>query len=88
MVQRRRSAPSKLRPKGGPKLGTLLFIYQGTTYYTTKRSSRLAPGVQLRDFGPRTQLRITTCEQTLLDALEKPIHCGGAEVVFEAWREE
>jgi len=32
-------------------------------------------------------LRITTAEQTLLDALYKPFHCGGPEVVFEAWQE-
>jgi hypothetical protein len=26
-------------------------------------------------------------EQTLLDTLYKPFHCGGPEVVFEAWRQ-
>jgi len=28
-----------------------------------------------------------TLEQTLLDSLYKPFHCGGPEVVFEAWQE-
>jgi predicted transcriptional regulator of viral defense system len=41
--------------------------------------------MQTRAHGPRTQLRITTREQTLLDSLYKPHHCGGPAVVFEAW---
>ncbi|MBI1914191.1 MAG: hypothetical protein HYS12_05560 [Planctomycetes bacterium] len=68
-------------------LGTLLFRYQDTPFYFTRRSARLVPGVQSRDYGPRTRLRITTLEQTLLDSLYKPFHCGGPEVVFEAWQE-
>jgi len=69
------------------KLGTLLFRYQETPFYFTNRSDRLVPGVQLRGHGPRTQLRITTLEQTLLDTLFKPFHSGGPEVAFESWRE-
>lgn len=68
-------------------LGKLLFRFQGLPYYSTRRSARLVPGVQTRNCGPRTQVRITTLEQTLLDALAKPFHCGGPEVVFEAWQE-
>ncbi|QVL31108.1 hypothetical protein KIH39_19985 [Telmatocola sphagniphila] len=71
-------------PRG---LGKLLFQAQGTSFYSTRRSSRLVPGVQTRAYGPRAQIRITTLEQTLLDTLYKPFHCGGPEVVFEAWRE-
>jgi predicted transcriptional regulator of viral defense system len=41
----------------------------------------------MRAYGPRAQIRITTLEQTLLDSLYKPFHCGGPEVVFEAWQE-
>lgn len=70
-----------------PQLGQILFRYEGTPYYVTKRSSRLVPGVQLRAYGPRVNLRITTYEQTLIDTLYKPFHCGGPEVVFEAWQE-
>lgn len=32
-------------------------------------------------------IRITDYVQTLLDTLYKPKHCGGPEVVFEAWEE-
>jgi hypothetical protein len=71
-------------PRG---FGTLLFRYQGVSFYSTRRSARLVPGVQTRGHGPRTRVRITTLEQTLLDALYKPFHCGGPEVVFEAWQE-
>ncbi|MBL8869228.1 MAG: hypothetical protein JNK90_05510 [Planctomycetaceae bacterium] len=71
-------------PRG---LGELLFRFQGVPFYSTRRSSRLVPGIQMRSYGPRTQVRITTLEQTLLDTLYKPFHCGGPEVVFEAWQE-
>jgi hypothetical protein len=72
------------RPRG---LGKLLFRFQGVPLYSTRRSARLVPGVQTRGYGPRAQVRITTLEQTLLDTLYKPFHCGGPEVVFEAWQE-
>ena len=72
------------RPRG---IGKLLFRFQGIPFYSTRRSPRLVPGVQTRGHGPRTQVRITTLEQTLLDTLYKPFHCGGPEVVFEAWQE-
>ncbi len=68
-----------------PGLGTLLFRIQGVPFYSARRSARLVPGVQTRGHGPRTQVRITTLEQTLLDTLFKPFSCGGPEVVFEAW---
>ena len=73
------------RKPRGP--GKLLFRFQGIPFYSTRRSSRLVPGVQKRGHGPRAQVRITTLEQTLLDALYKPFPCGGPEVVFEAWQE-
>jgi hypothetical protein len=66
-------------------LGSVLFPFQDVPFYLTRRSSRLVPGVQMRMHGPRTQLRITTREQALLDSLYKPHHCGGPAVVFEAW---
>jgi predicted transcriptional regulator of viral defense system len=69
------------------RLGKLLFRYQDTSYYVTRRSARLLPGIQVRSRGPRTQIRITTFEQTLLDALYKPLSCGGPSVVLAAWQE-
>jgi hypothetical protein len=77
-------ASGSRRPRG---LGKLLFRFQGVPFYSTRRSARLVPGVQTRGHGPRAQIRITTVEQTLLDTLYKPFHCGGPEVVFEAWQE-
>ena len=77
-------ASASRRPRG---LGKLLFRFQGVPFYSTRRSSRLVPGVQTRGHGPRANVRITTLEQTLLDTLYKPFHCGGPEVVFEAWQE-
>jgi len=72
------------KPRG---IGKLLFHFQGVPFYNTRRTVRLIPGVQMRAYGPRAQIRITTLEQTLLDTLYKPFHCGGPEVVFEAWQE-
>lgn len=66
-------------------LGTVLFEYDGVMCYETKRYRGLTPGVQTRVIGPRTLYRITTLEQTLLDAILQPVRCGGEAVVFEAW---
>jgi hypothetical protein len=77
-------AAGSRRPRG---LGKLLFRFQGVPFYSTRRSARLVPGVQTRGHGPRARVRITSLEQTLLDTLYKPFHCGGPEVVFEAWQE-
>jgi predicted transcriptional regulator of viral defense system len=68
-------------------LGEQLFNYQGIPCYLIKRSSSLIIGVQTRILGPRTNLRITTLEQTLLDTFNKPRYCGGASVIFEAWED-
>ncbi len=68
-------------------LGKVVFSYLGIHYHLTRRAARLAPGVQIRGNGPRCRVRITTYEQTLLDTLYKPYHCGGPPVVFEAWKE-
>jgi len=66
-------------------LGTLIFSYQGIPFYATKRTESRLVGVQKRIEGPRTQLRITTIEQTLLDTFFQPQACGGLSVVVEAW---
>jgi predicted transcriptional regulator of viral defense system len=39
----------------------------------------------MRVVSPRTWLRITTREQTLIDTLIHPVQCGGEAVVLEAW---
>ena len=66
-------------------LGTVLFEYDGGMCYESKRYRGLTPGVQMRLIGPRTSYRITSLEQTLLDAILQPLRCGGEAVVFEAW---
>lgn len=81
-----RTAERRAAPAAPPKLGTLLFRFGDAPYYVSRRSQRLIPGVQLRDHGPRTRIRITTLEQSLLDALYKPFHAGGPDVVFESWK--
>lgn len=66
-------------------LGKAQFRYEGATYYLTNRDRALLPGVQTRYLNDKTLIRITTLEQTLLDALHRPLSCGGPEVVLEAW---
>jgi len=75
--------PAELKERN--PLGTDLFEFDGVRCYETKRYRGLAPGVQMRVIGPRTCYRITTLEQTLLDAILQPLRCGGEAVVFEAW---
>lgn len=78
------STPESNRKPRDP-LGTLLFEYEGTPCYSTRRDFRLMPGVKKWTQGPRTTLRLTTLEQTLLDTLMQPLRCGGEAVAFEAW---
>ena len=66
-------------------LGTTLFNYGGLPYFKTSRETRLLQGIQLRFIGPTAIIRITDLEQTLLDTLHHPFHCGGPAAVFEAW---
>ena len=67
------------------KLGTYLFNYEGVPFYCTKRVKSSIPGIKIRVISSRANLRITTIEQTLLDTLQYPFHCGGQEVALEAW---
>jgi len=80
--EHRTSTPTPKNP-----LGTILFSSGGLPYYKTSRETRLLPGAQLRYIGPTAIIRITDLEQTLLDTLRRPSHCGGPAVVFEAWDE-
>ena len=66
-------------------LGTEIFRFDEVPYYVTRRDASLAPGIQLRVVSPKTWLRITTIEQTLLDTLLQPVRCGGEAVILEAW---
>lgn len=66
-------------------LGTEVFRFEGVQYYVNRRDPRFSPGIQLRVDSPRCWFRITTLEQTLLDALMQPHKCGGEAVVLEAW---
>jgi len=66
-------------------LGAEIFRFQDVTYYKTKRNTSLIPGVQTRIVSPRSWLRVTTKEQTLIDTLLQPLRCGGEAVILEAW---
>lgn len=66
-------------------LGTENFRFEGVGYYSNRRDASLVPGIQFRVVSPRCWLRITTLEQTLLDALMQPIRCGGEAIVLESW---
>ena len=70
------------------RLGTPAFSYQGIPYYSVKRVKNSLPGVKIRILSPWTRIRMTTIEQTLLDTLQYPFHCGGPEAVFEAWEKQ
>lgn len=76
-------ATSSRRPRN--PLGTPMFSFEGVPYYQTRRSVRRMPGVQKRYLTESTVYRITTREQTLLNALHYPRRCGGPSVVYEAW---
>jgi len=66
-------------------LGTDIFHFEEVACYETRRDASLVPGVQMRVVSPRSWLRITTLEQTLLDTLLQPLRCGGEAVILEAW---
>jgi hypothetical protein len=66
-------------------LGTEVFRFAKVSYYETRRDASLVPGIQMRVASPKTWLRITTLEQTLLDTLLQPVRCGGEAVILEAW---
>ena len=66
-------------------LGTEIFRFEDVGYYLNRRDASLVPGIQFRVATPRCWLRITTLEQTLLDALMQAVRCGGEAVALEAW---
>jgi predicted transcriptional regulator of viral defense system len=84
-VSSQKDIPSKRTPRN--PLGTMLFRYGGLPFFRTSREKRLLRGAQLRYIGPTAIIRITDLEQTLLDTLHRPLHCGGPAVAFEAWEQ-
>ncbi len=68
------------------KLGTQIFSYKGIPYYSTKRALHSIPGIKERILSPWATIRMASMEQTLLDTLQYPYHCGGPEVIFESWQ--
>jgi len=87
-VQTRTIATSSSNASNNKKFGLPVFSYQGVPFYAPRRNRNTIPGIKNRRFNPRTNIRITSKEQTLLDTLHYPLHCGGPEVVFEAWEDQ
>lgn len=76
--------PGRSVTKRNP-LGTEIFRIGAVGCHLNRRDVSLVPGIQLRVVSPRCWLRITTLEQTLLDALMQPTRCGGESIALEAW---
>jgi len=68
-------------------LGSPVFSYGNTAYYSTKRYADLVPGIQVHVLDKRIHLRVTDLEQSILDTLVHPEAAGAQAVVFEAWEQ-
>lgn len=79
------ATPAKAKEQARDPLGRMAFMYQEIPCYLTRPESSHMAGFQTREYGPRTQVNITTPEQTMLDALWQPLKCGGQAIAFEAW---
>jgi predicted transcriptional regulator of viral defense system len=66
-------------------LGTYVFSYEGAGFYSSTRMRKRVVGIQKKIINPRTQLRITDLEQTLLDTFSHPAQSGGLTIITEAW---
>ncbi|MDY0211780.1 MAG: hypothetical protein RBR06_02100 [Desulfuromonadaceae bacterium] len=75
----------RAKKKSPIKLGSIAFHYQETPFYTVTRSRSTIPSIKNRRLNPKTNIKMTSKEQTLLDTLHYPLHCGGPEVILEAW---
>lgn len=86
-IQRIKAPPDSLSPRTVKRdpMGQKIFTFQSVPFFWTRRVLSRIVGIQTRNEGARTQLRITTREQTLLDTLNRPIPCGGLAVILEAW---
>ena len=88
VVRNREERPpsaSSSKKRDRTSVGTLVFSFNAVSYYRNRRNKLLVPGVKTRYLGSKTIYRLTTLEQTLLDTLQYPVHCGGPPIVFEAW---
>lgn len=83
-VQSSETSSNQTDQKRDP-LGSFGFRFDDSDYYTTSRDESTIPGWQTRTRGPRTNLRITTVEQTILDTLWQPLKFGGESIAFEVW---
>jgi predicted transcriptional regulator of viral defense system len=83
-AERSAVAPSATDRKSAT-LGHCLFAYRGAEYYETHRESRYLTSTQKRPLHGEFHFRVTSLDQTLIDTLDRPVACGGAAVVFEAW---
>lgn len=68
-----------------PPLGRPLFNWRGAGYFVAKRDPRYFTDVERHRIAQFAWFRVTTLEQTLIDTLHRPGHCGGLDVVFECW---
>jgi predicted transcriptional regulator of viral defense system len=68
-----------------PPLGTRRFFWHGIPYFATDRAGYTLKGLVTQVLSPRSWVRITSREQSLLDTFHRPVHCGGLAVVWEAW---
>ena len=68
-----------------PPLGRPLFNWRGAGYFVTQRDPRYFTDVEHKRIAQFAWFRVTTLEQTLIDTLHRPGHCGGLDVVFECW---
>ena len=78
------STPSS-KKRDRTSVGTFVFKFNDVSYYRNRRNKHLVPGIKTRYLGSKTIYSLTTLEQTLLDTLQYPLHCGGPPIVFEAW---
>ena len=89
-----RARPTRSKPPGTsvatavaapPPLGRPLFKWRGAGYFVARRDQRYFTDMERRRIGKFAWFCVTTLEQTLIDTLHRPGHCGGLDVVFECW---
>ena len=89
IISRNRDEKSSSTPSSKKRdrtsVGTFVFKFNEVSYYRNRRNKHLVPGIKTRYLGSKTIYRLTTLEQTLLETLQYPVHCGGPPIVFEAW---
>ncbi len=79
--------PSSPAAPRSMSLGQPLLRHRGVDFYRTRLANRLASDVQMAYRGRHAIHRVVSLEQALILSLHRPGHCGGPEVVEEAWEE-